>query len=111
MKFPNGNQTALLQSGEFWELSCSTKLTGEISAEAVVRADGDNYTTDVVKGAEIDFSLDLMCCEPDETNCKKCDQPGDYIPIIKIGPKSKANSSKVVSYLCPNGSCLALSRM
>ena len=97
------NRTALLQSGEFWELSCSTKLTGEISAEAVVQDDGDQQTIKVVNGAEIDFSLNLMCCESDETDCKKCDRPGEYIPIIKIGPKSKADSSKVVSYLCPYG--------
>ena len=104
MNFPNANQTALLQSGEFWELSCTTKLTGEISAEAVVQDPSDpsdQQTIEVVTGAEIDFSLDLMCCEPDETDCKKCDRPGEYIPIIKIGPKSKADSSKVVSYLCP----------
>ena len=98
--FPDSGHTAKIQSGEFWELSCSTKLEGEVSADAVVR-DVDNRTVIVEDDInKVDFSLNIMCCDPEATDCEDCTTEGDKVPIIKIGPKSKADSSKVVTLLC-----------
>ena len=80
-----------LQSGEFWELSCSTKLEGEVSDDAVVKNE-QVTTTETKDGSSIEFSLDVMCCDPDEAGCKQCGTTDDQIPIIKIGPRSKADS-------------------
>ena len=107
--FPDSNQTAKIQSGEFWELSCSTKLEGEVSADAVVRDADDGKNSDEGEGPEIDFSLNIMCCDPEATDCEDCTTEDDLVPIIKIGPKSKADSSKVVTSLWLYGHCLVLS--
>ena len=49
-------------------------------------------TTETKNGSSIEFSLDVMCCDPTETDCKQCGTTDDLVPIIKIGPKSKPDS-------------------
>ena len=96
---PGTDQTAKLQSGEFWELSCSTKLEGVVSDVGGVQ-DGsadDKNNTDSTEGEKINFSLNIMCCDPKDDACENCDTTDDTVPILKIGPKSKADSSKVVT--------------
>ena len=67
---PGTTHTVKLQSGEFWQLSCSTKLEGEVDdIGSVIAAEGDNNTTVVAEGQPIDFSLDIMCCDQAEANC------------------------------------------
>ena len=60
-------------------------------------------------GEAIDFSLDIMCCDPGATDCEECITTNDTVPVIRIGPKSKADSSKVVIFLCLCDYCLVLS--
>ena len=87
------DKTVKLQSGEYWSLSCSTKLIGEVDGTAIVE-DEVKKTEDDDEAKEIDFYLDIMCCDPNETNCKQdcksTDQ--DAIPILKIGPNSDADA-------------------
>ena len=54
---------------------------------------GGNSTTYEKDYCVMDFSLDVMCCDPDDTtNCEQCDEAVGKIPIMKIGPNSDANS-------------------
>ena len=107
---PGTNVTAKVESGEFWELSCSTKLQGEVFDFGVVmNGDGNQNITDEKDGQEIDFSLDIMCCDPEDDSCDQCTTINDTVPIIKIGPNSKADSSKVVTFSCSQGHCFVLS--
>ena len=84
--------TVKLQSGQFWNLTCKTKLIGTVTDIAAI-VDKIENTTDNGE-ATIDFYLDIMCCDPNETNCKQdcksTDQ--DAIPILKIGPNSDADA-------------------
>ena len=93
---PGTSKTLKLQSGEFWTLSCSTKLIGEVSDVGIVMdaKNDDKNNTDSSDAREIDFYLDIMCCNPDAKDCQKCESTDlDSIPIMKIGPKSDANAS------------------
>ena len=81
-----------IQSGEFWKLSCSTKLSGMVTGDGIVTG-GSNSTIVEEEDSPIDFFLDVMCCDPeDTTNCEQCDEAVGKIPIMKIGPNSDANS-------------------
>ena len=56
--------------------------------------EGEKNNTDSSDAREIDFYLDIMCCNPNDTDCQKCESTDlDSIPIMKIGPKSDANAS------------------
>ena len=69
---PDTTYTVKLQSGEFWQLSCSTKLEGEVNGTVIVRdPEGDNNNIADAQGRPIDFSLDIMCCDPAEADCKQ----------------------------------------
>ena len=94
---PGTNQTAKLQSGQFWELSCSTKLEDVVSDVGAVQDNDKKINTNTTIGEDINFSLNIMCCDPKDDACENCDTTNDTVPIIKIGPKSKADSSKVVT--------------
>ena len=60
----------------------------------VVDAENKKKTTTVEDDAkDIDFYLDVMCCDPNDTDCKACESTElDAIPIMKIGPKSNAET-------------------
>ena len=60
----------------------------------VVDAENKKKTTTVEDDAkDIDFYLDVMCCDPNDTDCKACESTElDAFPIMKIGPKSNAES-------------------
>ena len=106
---PGTNTTAKVESGEFWELSCSTKLQDVVFDFGAVQ-NGDNQITQKNGTTEeIDFSLDIMCCDPEDENCNQCTKINDTLPIIKIGPKSKADSSEVVTFPSSQDNCFALS--
>ena len=65
-----GNSQVTLQKGRFWDFTCSRKLTGEASGDGAV--DGERLDTETEeKEVEIDFSLDLTCCDPADDNCKQ----------------------------------------
>ena len=71
-------------------------MVGEVNGTAIVR-DADDIDKKNEKDAvakEIDFYLDIMCCDPNDTqNCKACESTElDATPIMKIGPKSNAES-------------------
>ena len=86
------DKTVKLQSGEYWSLSCSTKLIGEVDGTAIVE-DEVKKTEDDDEAKEIDFYLDIMCCDPNDTDCVACQSTElDATPIMKIGPKSNAES-------------------
>ena len=89
---PDKDISVKLQSGEFWEFSCSTKLEGEVGDDFIVIEETNNNTF-IEEAAPIEFTLDVMCCDPAEADCKQCGSTDDLIPIIKIGPNSQADSS------------------
>ena len=90
---PGTTKSVKLQSGQFWSLTCRTKLVGTVTDIAIV-IDEIQKTLVEDKAKEIDFHLDIMCCDPNEPDCKKCESVDldGKIPIMKIGPKSDANS-------------------
>ena len=95
---PGTTKSVKLQSGEFWSLTCSTKLVGTATDIGVVTGGKPNKTLVEDNAKEIDFNLDIMCCDPNETNCKKCESTDlSKIPIMKVGPNSDANASQVVN--------------
>ena len=71
-------------------------MIGEVNGTAIVQDENSSNKTTVVDGdaKKIDFYLDVMCCDPNDTeNCKACESTKlDAIPIMKIGPKSNAKS-------------------
>lgn len=70
-------------------------MIGEVSDSGiVVDADPKNKTiTDEGDAKEIEFYLDIMCCDPNDTECKACESTElDATPIMKIGPNSNAES-------------------
>ena len=65
-----GNTRVTLQKGHFWDFTCSRKLTGEARDDGAVIGERLDTETEE-KEVEIDFSLDLTCCDPADENCKQ----------------------------------------
>ena len=65
-----GNTRVTLQKGHFWDFTCSRKLTGEASGDGAVNGERLDTNTEE-KEVEIDFSLDLTCCDPADETCKQ----------------------------------------
>ena len=58
------------QIGEYWDFTCKRKLTGQVIDVAAV-----NGTTEEPDSEEktivTEFDMDIMCCDPDEKDCKQ----------------------------------------
>ena len=63
-------QRVRLQTGEYWDFTCTRKLTGNVDHKGAV-----NSTTDEPEGfgqlVETDFNVDIMCCDPADTSCEQ----------------------------------------
>jgi len=91
---PNTDKSVKIQSGEFRNVSCSAKLSGTVEDVGIVPC-GRNSTSNTGDDSEIEFFLDVMCCDPDDTtNFEQYDQAVGKIPLtwMKIGPNSDDNS-------------------
>ena len=63
-------QRVRLQTGEYWDFTCTRKLTGTDDDNGIV--DG---TTDKPEAenqlVETDFNVDIMCCDPADESCEQ----------------------------------------
>ena len=63
-------QRVRLQTGEYWDFTCSRKLTGDANDNGVVN-ETSNEPDDYRKVVETDFNVDIMCCDPADDSCKQ----------------------------------------
>ena len=69
-QFPHNGQIATLQYGEYWDFTCTRKLTGEVNGTAAVDGTSEN-TEKNGTNADTEFNMDIMCCDPEEKNCEQ----------------------------------------
>jgi len=90
---PSGPRVRL-QAGDWWDFTCTRKLTGEVGDEGGVEQDDSNDdSNDIIGESSNEFSLELMCCDPSDPECNQCNTETNRTHIMRISPNADPDDS------------------
>ena len=84
---PGTEQRVRLQAGQYWDFSCSRKLSDSVGDDGSVQdgnygnGDGSGDDNVLVGSVNSNFKVELMCCDPSDPDCNQVSNQVFYLLI------------------------------